>query len=168
MFENVKGTGLVKIQTNLGDIDVELQCQIAPRTCYNFIMLAKSGYYRKVPFHRSIKHFMIQGGDPTGTGRGGDSYWKREFPDEIRGKRLSHDRRGILSMANHGRDTNGSQFFFTFRPCKHLDGKHTIFGHIVGGQATLDTMELVPADPTTDRPSRDIHIIDYVANAGMF
>lgn len=99
---------------------------------------------------------MIQGGDPTGTGRGGESYWKTPFPDEVK-YNLSHDDRGILSMANKGKDTNGSQFFITYRPCTHLDKKHTIFGRVVGGLDVLNKMEAVPTDES-DRPERDIMI----------
>ncbi|KAJ1925954.1 cyclophilin peptidyl-prolyl cis-trans isomerase Cyp8 [Tieghemiomyces parasiticus] len=159
MFEAVKGKGLVRMQTNLGDLDFELQCELAPRTCYNFMQLSKTGYYRMVPFHRSIKHFMIQGGDPTGTGRGGESIWKGEFADEIKNK-LSHDSRGVLSMANHGPNTNSSQFFVTYRPCKHLDGKHTVFGKVVAGLSTLDVMETRLTDAATERPLEEIRIID--------
>ncbi|KAJ1984403.1 cyclophilin peptidyl-prolyl cis-trans isomerase Cyp8 [Dimargaris verticillata] len=159
MFSRIKGKGYVRLQTSLGDLNLELFCDLTPRTCFNFIMLVKSGYYTRVPFHRSIKHFMIQGGDPTGTGRGGQSHWNREFPDEIIKGKLSHDKRGMLSMANHGKDTNSSQFFITFRPCKHLDGKHTVFGQLVGGMATLDKMELIPTDSATDRPLEDIRIL---------
>ncbi|KAJ1966368.1 cyclophilin peptidyl-prolyl cis-trans isomerase Cyp8 [Dispira parvispora] len=159
MLDQVKGKAYVRLQTNLGELNLELFCEQTPRTCYNFIMLVKKGYYRDVPFHRSIKHFMIQGGDPTGTGRGGESYWGSAFPDEIRGK-LSHNQRGMLSMANHGKNTNGSQFFITFRPCQHLDGKHTVFGCVVGGSATLDAMEAVPVDSETDRPLETIKILD--------
>ncbi|KAJ1657368.1 cyclophilin peptidyl-prolyl cis-trans isomerase Cyp8 [Dispira simplex] len=159
MLDHVKGKAYARLQTNLGELNLELYCEQTPRTCYNFIMLLKKGYYRRIPFHRSIKHFMVQGGDPTGTGCGGESYWGSAFPDEIRGK-LSHNQRGMLSMANHGKNTNGSQFFITFRPCQHLDGKHTVFGHVVGGSATLDAMEAVPTDLETDRPLETIQILD--------
>ncbi|KAK3828884.1 MAG: peptidyl-prolyl cis-trans isomerase-like 2 [Benniella sp.] len=151
MFPLIKSKGYGSIITNFGKINVELFCDQTPRTCYNFIMLAKSGYYKDVKFHRKIKNFMIQGGDPTGTGRGGESYWKENFKDEIRGK-LSHNARGILSMANKGPGTNSSQFFITFKPCTHLDGKHTIFGKVVGGMEVLDKLEAVPTKEDTDIP----------------
>ncbi|KAG0329140.1 Peptidyl-prolyl cis-trans isomerase cyp8 [Dissophora globulifera] len=151
MFPLIKQKGYGTIVTNFGKINIELFCDQTPRTCYNFIMLAKSGYYKNVKFHRKIKNFMLQGGDPTGTGRGGESYWKENFKDEIKSK-LSHNARGILSMANKGPGTNSSQFFITFKPCTHLDGKHTIFGKVVGGMDVLDKLEAVPADEDTDVP----------------
>ncbi|KAG0239222.1 Peptidyl-prolyl cis-trans isomerase cyp8 [Actinomortierella wolfii] len=151
MFPLIKAKGYGSIVTNFGKINVELFCDQTPRTCYNFIMLAKSGYYKNVKFHRKIKNFMIQGGDPSGTGRGGESYWKQNFKDEIR-QNLSHNARGLLSMANKGPGTNSSQFFITFKPCKHLDGKHTIFGRVVGGMDVLDKLEMVPTDEATDVP----------------
>ncbi|GAB5368121.1 hypothetical protein AAMO2058_001291000 [Amorphochlora amoebiformis] len=122
----------VQISTSKGNLNVMLYVSKAPRTCHNFLELCKTGYYKGVMFHRLIKKFMIQGGDPTGTGRGGRSAWGKKFKDEI-DKSLSHNKRGILSMANSGKDTNGSQFFITFAPAKHLDGKHSIFGEVVGG-----------------------------------
>ncbi|KAF9164138.1 Peptidyl-prolyl cis-trans isomerase cyp8 [Actinomortierella ambigua] len=151
MFPLIKAKGYGSIVTNFGKINVELFCDQTPRTCYNFIMLAKSGYYKNVKFHRKIKNFMIQGGDPSGTGRGGESYWKQNFGDEIR-QNLSHNARGLLSMANKGAGTNSSQFFITFKPCKHLDGKHTIFGRVVGGMDVLDKMERAPTDEDSDVP----------------
>ncbi|KAI9321526.1 peptidyl-prolyl cis-trans isomerase-like 2 [Dichotomocladium elegans] len=156
MYDRIKKSGYARIVTNFGNINLELYCNKAPMTCHNFILLAKSGYYNNSVFHRNIKNFMIQGGDPSGTGRGGESYWKRPFRDEIK-PNLSHDDRGILSMANKGKDSNGSQFFLTYRPCKHLDGKHTIFGRVVGGLDILNQMEAVPTDDG-DRPERDIRI----------
>ncbi|CAO3601172.1 unnamed protein product [Absidia cylindrospora] len=155
MYKKIKSKAYVRIATNLGNLNIELYCDKAPRTCYNFIMLAKTGYYDNVIFHRSIKNFMIQGGDPTGTGKGGQSYFGQEFPDEIK-QTLSHDDRGILSMANHGKNTNGSQFFITYRPCTHLDRQHTIFGRVVGGMDVLDKMESIAVEKKTDRPERDI------------
>ncbi|KAG0254100.1 RING-type E3 ubiquitin-protein ligase ppil2 [Mortierella polycephala] len=155
MFPLIKAKGYGSIITNFGKINVELFCDQTPRTCYNFIMLAKSGYYKDVKFHRKIKNFMIQGGDPTGTGRGGESYWKENFKDEFKSK-LSHNARGILSMANKGPGTNSSQLqvhiYITFKPCTHLDGKHTVFGKVVGGMDVLDKLEMVPTNEDTDVP----------------
>ncbi|KAI9335909.1 peptidyl-prolyl cis-trans isomerase-like 2 [Obelidium mucronatum] len=132
---------------NFGTIDVELFCDVAPKACYNFVQLAKNGYYKNVPFHRSIKNFMIQTGDPSGTGRGGQSYYGHTFSDEFKG--LSHNDRGLLSMANKGKDTNSSQFFITYKQCKHLDGKHSIFGKITKGIEVLDTAHDKPKKPIT-------------------
>ncbi|KAI9302829.1 peptidyl-prolyl cis-trans isomerase-like 2 [Cunninghamella echinulata] len=156
MYKKIKTKGYVRIVTNFGSLNIELYCDKTPRTCYNFIMLAKTGYYENVIFHRSIKNFMIQGGDPTGTGKGGESYFKQEFPDEIRST-LSHNDRGLLSMANHGKNTNGSQFFITYRPCTHLDRQHTIFGRVVGGMDVLSKLESIPVD-SNDRPEREIRM----------
>ncbi|KAK9728920.1 cyclophilin peptidyl-prolyl cis-trans isomerase Cyp8 [Basidiobolus ranarum] len=108
MYQEIKKKGYARIQTNFGDINVELHCDHTPMTCHNFILLAKSGYYKNIKFHRLIKHFMLQGGDPTGTGLGGESAWKKDFRDELKGN-LTHTGRGILSMANRGKNTNSSQ-----------------------------------------------------------
>ncbi|KAJ2808576.1 cyclophilin peptidyl-prolyl cis-trans isomerase Cyp8 [Coemansia guatemalensis] len=158
MFARIKGKGYVRLCTNMGDINLELYCDKAPRTCYNFIKLAQAGYYKGTKFHRSIKNFMLQGGDPTASGRGGKSHWGSEFKDEI-SKRLSHSERGVLSMANRGPNTNTSQFFILYRTAKHLDGKHTIFGRVVGGLPVLSKIEAVPTDDD-DRPKSDIVISD--------
>eukprot|EP00741_Cyanophora_paradoxa_P006143 tig00000944_g5956.t1 len=152
-----KKKGYVQLTTSHGDINLELHCDLAPRTCENFIRLCERGYYDGVAFHRLIKNFMIQGGDPTGTGRGGESIYGKKFKDEIR-QSLSHDGRGILSMANSGANTNGSQFFITFKSCTHLDLKHTIFGRVVGGLPTLAAMEKVETNKD-DRPKEPIKII---------
>ncbi|CAB4401044.1 unnamed protein product [Rhizophagus irregularis] len=160
MFKEIKERGYARIITNLGSLNIELFCDKAPRACYNFIMLSKKEYYNGTIFHRKIKNFMIQGGDPTGTGRGGESYWKKDFADEFK-RNLSHNERGLMSMANKGKNTNSSQFFFTFRPCTHLDNKHTIFGKIVGGKETLDKMESVPTDES-DRPLQEIKIVKII------
>lgn len=157
IFRNVKGSAYVQISTNLGNLNFELHCEAAPKTCYNFIKLCNSKYYHNTKFHRLITKFMIQGGDPTGTGKGGESYWKKTFNDEF-SKKYTHSYRGVLSMANRGPNTNTSQFFITFRPCEHLDNKHTVFGLLVGGSSVLDLMEATPAD-RNDSPKSDIIII---------
>ncbi|KAK9455727.1 cyclophilin-like domain-containing protein [Dipodascopsis uninucleata] len=148
--------GFVQMRTNIGDIDIELETELAPRAVYNFIKLAQKGYYTGVSFHRNVKNFMIQGGDPTGTGRGGESIWGEPFIDEFDSP-LSHNARGILSMANRGKNTNTSQFFITYRAVQQLDRKHTIFGKVVKGLNTLDKMERSLTD-SNDRPKADITI----------
>lgn len=155
-YERVKKKGYVRLATNFGQLNFELYCDVTPKTCDNFIKHCLSGYYNGTKFHRSIRNFMIQGGDPTGTGLGGESIWKKPFEDEIK-PNLHHTGRGILSMANSGPNTNGSQFFITFRSCKQLDGKHTIFGKVVGGLDTLNAIEHVEVD-NKDRPIEDIII----------
>ena len=155
----VKAPGYARILTTHGSLNVALYPEHAPRAVWNFITLAKRGYYDGVPFHRNIKHFMIQGGDPTGTGRGGESCWGKgkPFKDELQGPGR-HDARGVLSMANKGKDTNTSQFFVTYREAKHLDGKHTVFGRVVGGLETLDVLENVEVEEQTKRPKGDVGI----------
>jgi peptidyl-prolyl cis-trans isomerase B (cyclophilin B) len=133
---DVKRTYLVRIETEKGAIKAELYAQHAPQTVNNFIFLAREGFYDGVAFHRVIADFMIQGGDPTGSGRGGPGY---KFADETRGNPLKHGT-GSLSMANAGPDTNGSQFFITHAPQPHLDGKHTVFGKVVTGQEVVDAI----------------------------
>lgn len=125
------------IETARGNIVIELYPQNAPKTVNNFVFLAKEGFYDGVLFHRVIKDFMIQGGDPTGTGRGGPGY---KFEDETKGNPLKHGT-GFLSMANAGPNTNGSQFFITHAPQPHLDGKHTVFGKVIEGQSVVDAIK---------------------------
>ena len=124
------------IETEKGTIQLELYAQHAPKTVNNFIFLAREGFYDGVAFHRVIADFVIQGGDPTGSGRGGPGY---TFADETRGNPLKHET-GSLSMANAGPDTNGSQFFIAHAPQPHLDGKHTVFGKVVGGQDVVNAI----------------------------
>lgn len=144
VYRNPKKKGYVRLHTSLGDLNVELHCDVAPRTCENFITLCAAGYYDGVAFHRSIKNFMIQGGDPSGTGSGGQCIWGGKFRDEL--THLTHSGRGVLSMANSGPNTNGSQFFVMYKSARHLDGKHSVFGNVVGGMETLAKMERVPTD----------------------
>ena len=133
------------IGTDEGDIVVELFADKAPTTVNNFVFLAREGFYDGVIFHRVIKGFMAQGGDPTGSGRGGPGY---RFADELH-PALKHDQPGILSMANSGPGTNGSQFFITYRDTPHLDGKHAVFGRVIEG---MDVLEAIPErDPQRAR-----------------
>jgi len=155
-YAHVKKKGYVRLVTNAGPLNLELHCDKVPRACENFIRHCNSGYYAGTKFHRSIRNFMIQGGDPEGTGEGGQSVWGEPFADEFR-PNLSHTGRGVLSMANSGPGTNKSQFFITYRSCKHLDNKHTVFGGLVGGLETLAVMEKVEVD-NKDRPIEDILI----------
>ena len=124
------------IATTRGDMDLELYPDHAPVTVNNFIFLAREGFYDGVLFHRVISDFMIQTGDPTGTGTGGPGY---RFEDETAGNPLVHER-GVISMANAGPNTNGSQFFITHSPQPHLDGRHTVFGKVVQGQDVVDAI----------------------------
>ncbi|CAO3621443.1 unnamed protein product [Cunninghamella blakesleeana] len=147
----------VLLETSMGPVEIELYWNHAPKTCKNFYELAKRGYYDGVSFHRIISDFMIQGGDPTGTGRGGQSIYGEKFADEIH-QGLKHTGAGILSMANSGPNTNGSQFFITLAPTPWLDGKHTIFGRVADGMNIVKRMGLVATD-AQDRPKDSVKII---------
>src|SRR5512135_3440373 len=128
---------MVSIETTRGTIEVELYPQYAPTTVNNFVFLAREGFYDGVIFHRVINNFVIQGGDPTGTGTGGPGY---RFEDEVQNNPLKHET-GVLSMANSGPNTNGSQFFITHSPQPHLNGKHTVFGKVIKGQGVVDAIQ---------------------------
>jgi peptidyl-prolyl cis-trans isomerase B (cyclophilin B) len=127
----------VTIDTTRGIIELELSPHHAPKTVNNFVFLVREGFYDGVIFHRVISDFVIQGGDPTGTGRGGPGY---QFEDELKGNPLKHER-GAISMANSGPNTNGSQFFITHSPQPHLNGKHTVFGKVVNGHEVVDAIQ---------------------------
>jgi peptidylprolyl isomerase len=145
------------IKTNAGDIVVELYPDIAPKAVENFMTHAKNGYYDGVIFHRVMRKFMIQGGDPTGTGRGGESIWKKPFQDEFK-PNVIFDRAGILAMANRGPNTNGSQFFITTVPTPWLNGRHTIFGEVIEGMDVLKSIENTQTD-SRDKPLSEQKII---------
>jgi len=130
----------VVLQTNKGDIELTLFSDKAPKTVENFVTHVKNGYYDGLIFHRVIKNFMVQGGDPTGTGRGGESIWGKPFEDEF-APNLVFDRAGLLAMANAGPNTNGSQFFITTVPTPWLNGYHTIFGEVTKGYDVLQKIE---------------------------
>ncbi len=133
----------VTLHTNSGDIKIKLFPEIAPKACENFVKLSQKGYYDGIIFHRVIKDFMIQGGDPTGSGCGGQSVWGKPFEDECDPK-VGFDREGLLAMANAGPMTNGSQFFITTVPTPWLHMHHTIFGEVVGGMDTVKKIENTP------------------------
>ena len=124
------------IATDRGTIEIQLHPEYAPKTVNNFVFLARAGFYNGLTFHRVISDFMIQGGDPTGSGRGGPGY---RFEDEVQGNPLKHEA-GSLSMANAGPNTNGSQFFITHSPQPHLNGKHTVFGKVTTGQDVVNAI----------------------------
>ncbi|EJT70728.1 peptidyl-prolyl cis-trans isomerase-like 1 protein [Gaeumannomyces tritici R3-111a-1] len=156
-------TTAVSLETTMGTIVVELYTEHAPKTCENFSQLARRGYYDGTLFHRVIPDFMIQGGDPTGTGRGGSSIYGDKFANEI-SPSLKHTGAGVLSMANAGPDTNagpntnGSQFFITLAPAPWLDGKHTIFGRVRSGMSVVKRMGLVPTG-AEDRPATELKVV---------
>ncbi len=132
-------TYIAHFETDKGNFDVELFADKAPKTVNNFVFLAQDGFYNGLTFHRVIDDFMVQGGDPTGTGRGGPGY---KWPDEKAALNLPHSSPGVLSMANAGPNTNGSQFFITHTETPWLNGKHAVFGQVMGdGQKVVDTIE---------------------------
>src|SRR5579883_590248 len=140
------------MQTNHGAIEIELYDEDAPKTVDNFVKLSRDGFYDGVVFHRVIEDFMIQGGDPTGTGSGGPGY---QFEDEFNERRVE---RGALAMANAGPNTNGSQFFIvTAEACPWLDGKHTVFGRVTSGMDVVDEISQVETGPG-DRPRNEVRI----------
>ncbi len=146
------------INTNMGTIEIELFADKTPKTVENFVGLANKGFYDGIIFHRVIADFMLQGGDPTGTGRGGSSLWGGKFEDEFVSE-LRHDTPGILSMANTGPNTNGSQFFITLVPTPWLDGKHTIFGKVINGMNVVEDIGKVKTGPG-DKPVEDVIMIN--------
>ena len=141
----------IKIETTAGEIDADLYAKEAPKTVENFVTLAKKGFYDGIIFHRVIPEFMIQTGDPTGTGMGGPGY---QFADEF-SPNLKHDKAGVLSMANAGPNTNGSQFFITDVPTPHLNGRHSVFGQVTQG---LDVVHKIANAPRSadDKPLQEI------------
>lgn len=138
------------MHTDKGDIQIELFAAQAPRTVNNFVFLARDGFYNGTTFHRVIGGFMAQGGDPTGTGTGDPGY---KFADEPGALALKHEGKGILSMANSGANTNGSQFFITYGPTPHLNGKHAVFGRVVSGMNVAESIR--ERDPGRDRQPGD-------------
>lgn len=155
----------VTLHTDVGDIKIELFVTQCPKTCENFLALCASDYYNGCIFHRNIKGFMVQTGDPTNTGKGGSSIWGKKFEDELR-EDLKHSMRGIVSMANNGPNSNASQFFITYAKQAHLDMKYTVFGKVIDGMDTLDVLERIPVVNTkTFRPQIDTKIKSVTIHA---
>ncbi len=148
---------VIIMKTNEGAIEIKLFPKVAPKACENFIRLAQKGYYDGIIFHRVIKNFMIQGGDPTGTGRGGTSIWGEPFEDEV-SKDVKFDKPGLLAMANAGPGTNGSQFFITTIKTPWLNMRHTIFGEVIKGYEIVQKIENVKKGPG-DRPIEEQKIL---------
>ncbi|KAF1743435.1 hypothetical protein MXB_1807, partial [Myxobolus squamalis] len=162
----------VSIVTDVGNIKIELFCAECPNTCYNFLSLCASNYYDGCLFHRNIKGFMVQTGDPTGiykfiypgTGKNGKSIWGTKFNDEL-DPSLKHSCRGIVSMANNGPNTNASQFFITFSKQQHLDLKYTVFGKVIDGFDALEELERLPTDPKNYRPFNSTYIQSVIIHS---
>ena len=158
--ELLEGTHQILLSTSLGDIELELDADAAPKAVTNFVQLTEQGYYEGVIFHRVIPDFMIQGGDPTGTGTGGESVFGGEFEDEANDITLE---RGVVAMANAGPNTNGSQFFIIQAAAgtPHLQGKHTAFGRVTSG------MEVVDAIATTETGANDKPVTDVTMSPSV-
>ena len=148
---------IVVLETNQGVIEIKLMPQVAPKACENFTKLVEKGYYNGLIFHRVIKDFMIQGGDPTGTGAGGESIWGQPFEDEVSAD-VKFEKPGILAMANSGPGTNGSQFFITTAKTPWLNMHHTIFGEVIFGYDVVQKIENTQVD-ASDRPKIEQKII---------
>jgi len=148
---------IVVLETNQGVIEIKLMPEVAPRACENFATLVEKKYYDGIIFHRVIKKFMIQGGDPTGTGRGGESIWGSPFEDEVTPE-AAFDKPGLLAMANSGPNTNGSQFFITTAKTPWLNMRHTIFGEVISGYDVVEKIENSPTD-SSSRPLAEQKII---------
>jgi cyclophilin family peptidyl-prolyl cis-trans isomerase len=146
---------VAQINTTLGNFEIQLFPDKAPKTVENFVGLAGKNYYDGIIFHRIIDDFMIQGGDPTGSGSGGQSYFGGSFDDEFHPE-LKHNSPGILSMANAGPNTNGSQFFITLVPTPWLDGKHSIFGKVINGMDIVEAIGKVETTKPFDKPVKDV------------
>ena len=155
---------IVVIETTQGTIEITLKTDIAPKACENLIRLAEKGYYNDVIFHRIIKGFMIQGGDPTGTGSGGESIWGKDFEDEFHPS-VRFDRPGLLAMANRGPKTNGSQFFITTAATPWLNDNHTIFGEVTKGYEVVQKMDSTKTD-ALDRPVEKQKILSMKVKKG--
>lgn len=148
---------IVVFETSQGNVELTLTPDVAPKTCENFVKLVEKGYYNGTIFHRVIPEFMIQGGDPTGTGRGGASAWGKPFADEFRPD-VRFDKSGILAMANSGPNSNGSQFFITTTETPHLNMHHTIFGRVTAGYDVVQKIENAKTGPG-DKPTVEQKIL---------
>jgi peptidyl-prolyl cis-trans isomerase-like 2 len=157
VMRKLKKKGYVRLRTNRGDMTLELHCEMAPRTCMNFLGLCRANKYDNSVFHRLIPNFMLQGGKPANEDENEDSLWGGSFQDEF-DDRLKHTGGGIVSMANAGTNSNKRQFFLTFKSCNYLDRKHSVFGTIVDGKDVLTKLERIPADKK-DRPREEIKIL---------
>uniref|UniRef100_A0A2S2PUY3 Peptidyl-prolyl cis-trans isomerase n=1 Tax=Schizaphis graminum TaxID=13262 RepID=A0A2S2PUY3_SCHGA len=147
----------VTLHTDVGDIKIEVFCEECPKTAENFLALCASDYYNGCLFHRNIKGFIVQTGDPTHTGKGGSSIWGRKFEDEFK-ENLKHKERGTISMANNGPNTNGSQFFITYAAQPNLDLKYTVFGRVIDGFEAIDELEKLPVNSKNFKPLTDVKI----------
>lgn len=154
----------VTLHTDCGDIKIELFCDDCPKACQNFLALCASDYYNNCLFHRNIKGFIVQTGDKTGTGKGGESIYGGKFEDELK-ENLKHNERGMVSMANNGPGTNASQFFITYASQPQLDLKYTLFGRVLDGFDALDELEKMPVNPKNYKPTVEKRIQSVTIHA---
>lgn len=154
----------VTLHTDVGDIKIELFCDECPKACENFLALCASNVYNGCLFHRNIKGFIVQTGDPTGTGKGGESIYGGKFEDELK-ETLKHNERGMVSMANNGPGTNASQFFITYASQPQLDLKYTLFGRVLDGFDALDELEKMPVNPKNYKPTVEKRIQSVTIHA---
>ena len=155
------------LHTTLGDLKLELHCDIVPKLTFNMLALAAANKYDNTKFHRNIEGFMIQGGDTSGTGKGGMSIWGGHMKDEF-SPHLIHKERGIVSFANRGPNTNGSQFFITYGPQPHLNNVYSVVGKVIHGFDVLDAMERTPVTGKKCKPITDIVINNVTVHANPF
>jgi len=158
IFTKAISDEIVTLKTTQGDIKIKLWPDIAPKASENFLKLVDSNYYDGIIFHRVIKNFMIQAGDPTATGAGGKSIWNKPFEDEIK-PNITFNRKGLLAMANAGPNTNGSQFFITTKMTPWLNMKHTIFGEVIEGYDVVTKIENVKTSPYNNKPEIEQKIV---------
>jgi peptidyl-prolyl cis-trans isomerase-like 3 len=158
------------LHTNQGDLKIELDCELSPKNCENFLALAAAGQYNNCTFHRSIPGFIVQGGDPTNTGKGGNSIYGEGIfiQDEYSVNGRTFETRGVVAMANSGPNTNASQFFITYAPVPDLQNKFVIVGHILQGWETLTKMEAVPTKGKKHVPVTPIQIEKVTIHANPF
>jgi len=154
---NMPKDPIVVMETNQGTVELKLFPDVAPKACENMIRLTETGYYNGIVFHRVIKDFMIQGGDSTGTGSGGESIWGQPFEDEVR-EDVKFDRKGILAMANSGPNTNGSQFFITVAKTPWLNMRHTVYGEVISGYDIVNKISKTKVDMRS-RPLEEQKIV---------
>ncbi|NGX28428.1 MAG: putative peptidyl-prolyl cis-trans isomerase [Candidatus Anoxychlamydiales bacterium] len=158
IFTKVVADDIISLETTQGTIKIKLWPEIAPKACENFMKLVETKYYDGIVFHRVIKNFMIQTGDPTGTGTGGKSIWNKNFEDEVSAN-VSFNKAGLLAMANAGPNTNGSQFFITTKMTPWLNMKHTIFGEVIEGYDVVTKIENVKTSIYNSKPEIDEKIV---------
>ncbi|NGX34254.1 MAG: putative peptidyl-prolyl cis-trans isomerase [Candidatus Anoxychlamydiales bacterium] len=163
IFAKTFSDDIVSLETSQGVITIKLWPEVAPKACENFLKLVENSYYDGIVFHRVIKNFMIQTGDPSGTGAGGQSIWNKPFEDEVKSN-IAFNRKGLVAMANAGPNTNGSQFFITTKMTPWLNMKHTIFGEVIEGYDTVQKIENIKTIGYNNKPEIEQKIVKAYIN----